>query len=350
MNRLVRPHRVLVFGLLLALLLAACGQGGTGGTAPTVSVSEQPTAMAEQPTAMAEQPTAMAEQPTAMAEQPTAMAEATGTIKVGSKDFTEEFIVAELYAQLLEDAGFTVERKLNLGGTPIAHPALVQGDIDLYPEYTSTGLLEVLKKEPIKDAKQIVEAVRKDYETQFKVTWLEPSPFNDSNTFAVTQDTATKHGLKTFSDLFAKAGELILGGPAEFPERGDTKNLETVYGGQISSFKEYKQLGTGSLRYDGLKSGEVDVIVAFGTDGRIKGDGLVVLQDDKGAYPIYQIAPVVRQDTLAKYPKIAEVLNKLAPLLTDEVMSGLNFQVDADAKEPAAVAKAFLESNGLLTK
>jgi osmoprotectant transport system substrate-binding protein len=91
--------------------------------------------------------------------------------------------------------------------------------------------------------------------------------------------------------------------------------------------------------------------VAFGTDGRIKGDGLVVLLDDKGAYPIYQIAPVVRQDTLEKYPQIAEILNKLAPLLTDDVMSGLNFQVDGpEAKEPAAVAKAFLESNGLLTK
>jgi osmoprotectant transport system substrate-binding protein len=307
--------------------------------------------MAEEPTAMAEEPTAMAEEPTAMAEEPTAATAggATGTIQIGSKDFTEEFIVAEIYAQLLEDAGFTVERKLNLGGTPIAHAAIVAGDIDLYPEYTSTGLLEVLQQDPIKDAEEIVETVRKGYEEQYQLTWLEPSPFNDSNTFAVTQEIAEQHSLTTFSDLFAKASELRLGGPAEFPERGDTKNLEQVYGAQISEFKEFKQLGTGSLRYDALKNGEVDVIVAFGTDGRIKGDNLVVLQDDKGAYPIYQIAPVVRQDTLEEFPQIADILNKVAPLLTDDVMSGLNFQVDGpDKKEPADVARTFLEEQGLL--
>ena len=337
MSTFVRPYRVLALALLLALVLTACGQGTTtGGTAATSAPPAAATAAVE---------------PTAMAEEPTAATAggATGTIQIGSKDFTEEFIVAEIYAQLLENAGFTVERKLNLGGTPIAHAAIVAGDIDLYPEYTSTGLLEVLQQDPIKDAEEIVETVRKGYEEQYQLTWLEPSPFNDSNTFAVTQEIAEQHSLTTFSDLFAKASELRLGGPAEFPERGDTKNLEQVYGTQISQFKEFKQLGTGSLRYDALQNGEVDVIVAFGTDGRIKGDNLVVLQDDKGAYPIYQIAPVVRQDTLEEFPQIADILNKVAPLLTDDVMSGLNFQVDGpDKKEPADVARTFLEEQGLL--
>lgn len=333
MTTFVRPYRVLTLAVLLALVLSACGGATTGGTTGATTTGGATTA-AEQPTTAGG-----------------ATGGATGTIKVGSKDFTEEFIVAEIYAQLLENAGFTVERKLNLGGTPIAQAAIVKGDIDLYPEYTSTGLLEVLKKEPIKDSKQIVDTVRKGYEDQFKLTWLDPSPFNDSNTFAVTQDTATKNNLKTFSDMFAKAADLRMGGPAEFPERGDTKNLEQVYGSQISKFKEFKQLGTGSLRYDALKNGEVDVIVAFGTDGRIKGDNLVVLQDDKGAYPIYQIAPVVRQDTLQKFPQIADALNKVAPLLTDAVMAGLNFQVDGpDKKDPAEVAKAFLTQQGLLKK
>jgi osmoprotectant transport system substrate-binding protein len=340
MNPSIRTYRALLLAALLGLVLAACGQGSGTTGAPASAATPQAAASDATP-ALA--PGNATSAPAGGGEK--------GTIKVGSKDFTEEFIVAEMYAQLLENAGFKVEKKLNLGGTPVAQAAIVKGDIDLYPEYTSTGLLEVLKKEPIKDSKQIVDTVRKEYEAQFKLTWLDPSPFNDSNTFAVTQDTATKYNLKTFSDLFAKAPELSLGGPAEFPERGDTKNLEQLYGTQISKFKDFKQLGTGTLRYDALKNGDVDVIVAFGTDGRIKGDKLVVLQDDKGAYPIYNIAPVVRQDTLQKNPEIADILNKLAPMLTDEVMSGLNYQVDGpDKEEPAAVAKAFLEQQGLLKK
>jgi osmoprotectant transport system substrate-binding protein len=275
---------------------------------------------------------------------------ATVTVKVGSKDFTEEFILAEMYALLLEDAGFKVERKFNLGGTPIAHAALVKGDIDLYPEYTSTGLLTVLKEKPLADANAILEAVRKGYQEQFKLSWLEPAPFNDTQALATTKEVSDKNGIKTYSDLSAKAGELRLGGPAEFAERADgIKGLQQAYGG--FQFKEFKQLGTGSLRYEALKNGQIDVVVAFGTDGQISGMGLVLLQDDKHFYPIYQAAPVVRTDVLDKNPKIAEALNKLAPLLTDDVMAGLNWQVDGPTKkEAAAVAKEFLQEKGLLKK
>ena len=271
-----------------------------------------------------------------------------GTIKIGSKDFTEEFIVAEMYAQLLENAGFTVERKLNLGGTPVAQAAITKGDIDLYPEYTSTGLLTVLKQKPIQDPKQIYETVKSGYEQQFKLTWLEPSPFNDTQALAMTQAGSDKFGVKTYTDLSQKAPEMILGGPAEFMEREDgLKGLQAAYGG--FQFKDAKQLGTGSLRYQALLDGQIDVVVAFGTDGALAGNKLVVLKDDKTFYPIYNIAPVIRMDTLQKYPKVAETLNKLAPMLTDDVMSGLNWQVDGpDKKEPAAVAKAFLQQSGLL--
>jgi len=272
------------------------------------------------------------------------------TLKVGSKDFTEEFILAEMYALLLEDAGFKVERKFNLGGTPVAHAALVKGDIDLYPEYTSTGLLTVLKEKPLADPKAIIEAVRKGYKEQFKLSWLEPAPFNDTQALATTKDVSDKYGIKTYSDLSAKAAELRLGGPAEFAERADgIKGLQQAYGG--FQFKEFKQLGTGSLRYEALKNGQIDVVVAFGTDGQISGMGLVLLQDDKHFYPVYQAAPVVRTDVLDKNAKIAEALNKLAPLLTDDVMAGLNWQVDGPTKkEFAAVAKAFLQEKGLLKK
>ena len=270
-----------------------------------------------------------------------------GPVRIGSKDFTEAILVAELYAQVLERAGFTVERKFNLGATPIAHAALLKGDIDLYPEYTSTGLQEVLKDtNRYDDAAAILEAVRKGYEEQFQLTWLDASPFNNTNVFATTADIAQKYGLKTISDLAAHAAELRLGGPAEFPDRVDTQGLDAAYGGFVPTFKEFKPLGTGALRYDALQNGEVDVIVAFGTDGRIAGDKLVVLQDDKNFYPIYNIAPVVRQDTLANNPGIAEALNAVAPLLTNEVMAGLNYQVDGPEKaEPGAVITAYLDKN-----
>src|SRR5919112_1978360 len=117
-------------------------------------------------------------------------------IKVGSKDFTEAFIVAELYAQVLEQAGFTVERKHNLGGTPVAQAAITKGDIDLYPEYTSTGLLTVLKQDPIADPAQILSTVKSEYEQQFQLTWLTASPFNDTNGLATTKEVADKYGIK----------------------------------------------------------------------------------------------------------------------------------------------------------
>jgi osmoprotectant transport system substrate-binding protein len=273
-----------------------------------------------------------------------------GSITIGSKDFTEEFIVAEMYAQVLENAGFTVTRKLNLGGTPIAQAAIIKGDIDLYPEYTSTGLMTVLNKPAMTDPTQIFNTVKAGYEQQFKLTWLTPSPFNDTQALAMTQANADKYGIKTYSDLATKAPQLILGGPAEFLSRADgLPGLQKAYGGFM--FKDTKQLGTGSLRYQALLDGQIDVVVAFGTDGQINGDKLALIQDDKSFYPIYNVAPVVRQDTLAKYPQIATVLNKLAPFLTDSVMSGLNWQVDGPSKmEPAAVAKAFLQQNGLLAK
>jgi osmoprotectant transport system substrate-binding protein len=272
------------------------------------------------------------------------------TITVGSKDFTEEFILAEMYSLLLEEAGFKVERKFNLGGTPVAHAALVKGDIGLYPEYTSTGLLTVLKQPPLADPAAILAAVRKGYKEQFSLEWLEPAPFNDTQALATTKEVSEKYGVRTYSELSAKAPELRLGGPAEFAERADgIKGLQQAYGG--FQFKEFKQLGTGSLRYEALKNGQVDVVVAFGTDGQISGMGLVLLKDDKSFYPIYQAAPVVRADVLQQHPRIAEALNRLAPLLTDEIMAGLNWQVDGpEKKEFAAVAKAFLQEKGLIKK
>jgi osmoprotectant transport system substrate-binding protein len=286
--------------------------------------------------------------------QPTAAPQPAPTeaapVRIGSKNFTEAILVAEMYALALENAGIRVERKFNLGATPVAHTALVNGEIDLYPEYTSTGLLEVLKQAPIADAKGILEAVRKGYEEQFKLTWLEPSPFNNTNALAMTRQRAEELGIRTYSDLVARSGELKLGGPPEFPEREDTKGLMAAYGFDPKFIGDnFVQLDTGALRYEALTKGDIDVVVAFGTDGQINGLGLALLEDDKNYYPIYQIAPVIRQDTLAANPAIAETLNKLAPLLTNDVMSGLNWQVDGpEKKEIADVARTFLQQQGFI--
>ncbi len=315
---MVRSIRFLVaFTTLVGLLLTACG-------AP---------AQTTQPTA---------------APQP-APTDAT-PIRIGSKNFTEAILVAEMYALALENAGIRVERKFNLGATPVAHTALVNGEIDLYPEYTSTGLLEVLKQAPIADARGILEAVRKGYEEQFKATWLEPSPFNNTNALAMTRQRAEELGIRTYSDLVARSGELKLGGPPEFPEREDTKGLMAAYGFDPKFIEEnFVQLDTGALRYEALTRGDIDVVVAFGTDGQINGLGLALLEDDKNYYPVYQIAPVIRQDVLAANPAIAETLNRLAPLLTNDVMSGLNWQVDGpEKKEIADVARAFLQQQGFI--
>lgn len=332
-----RSRQLLVPFLILALLLAACG---TGSTSATSTPSNPPSTGA---------PTSANLPNTGSTPNATGNG-SLGTIIVGSKNFTEEYIVANMYADLLENAGFHVVRKLDLGGTPIAQEAIVKGEIDLYPEYTSTALLTVLKKQPITDTQKLFETVKSDYQKQFNLTWLQPAPFNDTQALAMTQAGSQKYGITNFSELSKKAPQLVLGGPAEFQQRADgLPLLQQKYGG--FQFKEYKQLGTGSLRYQALLNGQIDVAVAFSTDGQIQGYNLVLLKDDKHVYPTYQIAPVVRMDTMKKYPQIAGILNTLEPKLTNQVMSSLNWEVEGPAqKKPADVARTFLQQQGLLPK
>ncbi|GAC1637234.1 MAG: glycine betaine ABC transporter substrate-binding protein [Herpetosiphon sp.] len=350
--------RLSVVSVLAMLVIVACGNGGTvGNSATTASTgAAAKTAGAAPATVGAATTTGSATTKvagsstnvaTSSAGAPSTTGNAGGTIKIGSKNFTEEYILAEMYAQLLESKGLKVERKLRLGATDVAQQALVRGDIDLYPEYTSTGLLTVLKGQPSNDRQQIFNAVKSGYEQQFKVTWLEPSPFNDTQALAMTKAGAAKAGVKTYSELATKANALVLGGPPEFLEREDgLKALQKAYGG--FQFKSTKQLDPG-LRYGALTKGDIDVVVAFGTDGQIGGFDLQLLEDDKHFYPPYQAAPVVRQDTLAAHPEIAGILNALAPKLDDTTMAKLNWEVDGpNKKEPAAVAKDFLTVQGLL--
>jgi osmoprotectant transport system substrate-binding protein len=266
-------------------------------------------------------------------------------VAVGSKDFTEELILGEMYAQILEKNGFNVTRKLDLGGTQVAMEALQRGDIDLYPEYTGTALVTELKQRPGKDARANYDAVKRAYAARYDLVWLAAAPFNDTQALATTQAFATQHGLRTLSDLSRAAPQLRLGAIPEFTKREDAlPGLQKAYGG--FAFKDVKLFDIG-LKYKALESGQVDVVVAFGTDGQIDVDHLYVFVDDKHFWPSYQAAPVVRKATLARYPALAKHLDALAPLLTDDVMRGLNAQVDGQKKDPADVAGPFLRAHGL---
>ena len=268
------------------------------------------------------------------------------TVSVASKGFAEQFILGEMYALLLEDAGFTVERKGALGGTPVLHESLINDELDIYPEYTGTGLLTVLQMDVMSDPGEVFDTVAAEYDEQFSLVWLDPAPMNNTQALAMTEARAAELGISSFSDLAAQAGDLVLAGPPEFAEREDgLPGLQATYGGY--EFSNYLAVDFG-LRYPTLLSGDADVAVAFGTDGEIFANGLRVLEDDKGLYPPYQVAPVVRKAVLDDNPEIADALNKVASLLDDATMQELNNRVTGDGEEPEAVARDFLVSNGLL--
>lgn len=266
-------------------------------------------------------------------------------IKIGSKNFTEQFVVAEIYAQALEKAGVEVERHLNLGATLVAHTALTNGDIDLYPEYTGTALAAVVKGDLSGSADKIYSDVKDFYEKNLKLTLLQPTQINNGYAIITLPETAEKYKLKTLSDLGPVSKDLTFGAEGGFGERKDgLPGLKQTYGIEFKEFKIFAKLG---IRYSALTSKDLDVSYGFATDWQISDNKLVVLDDDKHLFPPYYLVPVVRQDALAKNPKIAEVLNKVSPLLNNETMRELNAKVDRDKEEPADVAAEFLKAKGI---
>lgn len=273
-------------------------------------------------------------------------ATAADAIKVGSKNFTEQYILAEMYAKLLENAGFTVERKINLGGTMIAQQALTSGEIDMYPEYTGTALSAVVKGTMSTDADKVYNDVKTFYAKEFNLTWLKPTGINNGYVIVVRKDTADADKLKTLSDLAKVSKTLVFGGGAEFPDRADgLPGLKRVYGAEFKEFKQFAKLG---LRYDALSQKDIDVANGAATDWQIGSQGLVALDDDKGLFPPYYVAPVVRQKVLDANPKMAEVLNSLGPYLDNATMRVLNAKVEKDHEEAADVAAEFLKEKGLI--
>lgn len=266
------------------------------------------------------------------------------TIKIGSKNFTEQFIVAELYAGALEAAGFKVERKINLGATLVAHEAVRTGAIDLYPEYTGTGLLAVMKGEVSSDAAKVFEMVKGHYEKEFNLTWLPPSKVNNGYAIVVRPEVAAEYKLKTLSDLGKIPGKLSIGAGSEFFDRYDgLPGMKAVYG---IEFKESRQFAALRLRYEALTQKQVDVANGFSTDWQIAAERFTALEDDKNLFPPYYLAPVARME-IAKNAPVVEVLAKVNALIDNPTMQELNRQVEVDKREPRRVAADFLKAKGL---
>jgi osmoprotectant transport system substrate-binding protein len=273
-----------------------------------------------------------------------APASAQQPFRVGSKNFTEQFVLAELYAQALEANGIKVERKLNLGGTLIAHKSLEEKQIDFYPEYTGTILLAVMKQDPMTDQKAVYDKVKADYAARGLVV-LNEAPVNNTYNMVVRPETAAQYKLETLTDLAKVAKELKLGAGPEFRDRKDgLPGLKAKYG---MEFKEDLQMAIG-LRYQALANKQIDVVNGYATDGMISALKLKRLKDDRNLWPPYYVVPVVRKDALDANPMIADVLNRVSAMLSEATMAELNYKVDGDKMEPRDVAKDFLKSKGVV--
>ncbi|MBQ6569992.1 MAG: glycine/betaine ABC transporter substrate-binding protein [Clostridia bacterium] len=254
---------------------------------------------------------------------------AANTIRVASKDFTENEIVAEVYALALEDAGFDVKRVFDVGSSVI-HTSITSNEIDIYPEYTGTGLISILGKDPITDPQAVYDTVKKEYEQQFKITWLDYSAANDGQGLVIRTAVAQEYGIKTISDLQKYASELRFASQGEFDKRSDgIPALEATYGPfNWKSSKVYDN----SLKYEILANDEADVAPAYTTEGRLTEEQFTLLEDDKKVWPPYNLAPVVRDEILKAHPEIAEVLNKVSAAFTTENITALNARVDIDGE------------------
>lgn len=268
------------------------------------------------------------------------------TVTIGSKKFSEQYIVAEMMKMLIEDrTDLNVDLKTSLGGTMICHRAITKGEIDLYLEYSGTALIAILEHEMIKSPDKVYDKVKEEYAEKFGVSWLKPIGVNNSYTITVRKADAEKYGWKTISDLKSMANELVAGFEPEFIERPDGYiALKDVYD---IEFKAVHEMDVG-LMYNAIANGEVDVICGFATDGRIPAYDLTILEDDRQFFPPYYASPIIRTAMLEEHPELENVLNSIAGLLDNETMQKLNFQVDEKHRDPGNVAREFLKTQKLI--
>lgn len=271
---------------------------------------------------------------------------------VGSKNFTEQRVLGYIMMAMLEANGFDCEDKTGLGGTLVARKALENSQIDMYMEYTGTALVTMLKeKEIITDPVACYEHVKARDLEENGLVWLPYMPFNNTYCLMMRRDKAAELGIETLSDLSAYVSQhpkaIRFGTNEEFYARPDGyKPLQKKYDFKFPRDKIIKM--TPGLLYKALKDGQIDVAMGFATDGRIKGFGLTVLTDDQQYFPVYNPAPVVKQETFAKYPELEGIFEKLAAKLDTATMTRLNYEVDGEHKDVKKTAEDWLKSVGLI--
>ena len=269
------------------------------------------------------------------------------TVIVGSKDFSENIVVGEMFAQLIEaKTDLKVDRKLNMGGTFVCFEALKNGDIDVYPEYTGTALTAQLNMDVINDPDEAYRVVSDEFDKQFDIKWLEPMGFNNTYALAITDEAYQKYGVETCSDLAEVSNELVFGSDHEFFNRQDGFDAVTeAYGLEFKGEPTKMDI---SLKYQAIGEGDIDLTNVFMTDGPIRQYNLKVLEDDKSFFPPYYASPIIRNDTLEKHPELEDILNSLAGKIDDEKMIEVNYKVDVEGQAVEDAAREFLETNGLL--
>lgn len=319
LTRLLRVKSLTPLVFIALLLLSACGS--TSGTNTGGNTSSTPGASSK------------------------------GTITVGGKKDIEAQLLTEMYSELLTKAGFKVNEKLAFGNTPFNVAAIKNGDIDLYPEFTATGL-NVLSIPSTYDPQKDYDAVKNGFKQKYQITWLDRSPLNDGYAICTTKTESQKLGVTKISQLAPMVSQLIL----ETPSDGVTfvDNLKKTYGFDTRSFKRTQTVDY-AIGFTTVANNQAQVNVCYGTDATVPQQNFIFLQDDKNGFPAFNPAPIVRDSVLSKYPDVATALNPLAPMLTTDVSIMLQQQVTMKKSSGMSVTQAvkqvardFLKSKGLL--
>ena len=269
------------------------------------------------------------------------------TIHIATKPMSEQFILGEMLALLIEensDLHVKITKGVG-GGTSNIHPAMIKGDFDLYPEYTGTGWLVILKKDTLLPPDQLFSELQKEYSREYGLKWVAPYGFNNAYSLAVSNEMAKKYNLKTFSDLALYPDLFTFGAEYDFYEINDGyADLCAYYN---LKFKKNLDMDIG-LKYEAMKSGKIDVINIFTTDGQLSHANLTTLKDDKHFFPSYYCATIVREETLKEHPELERILEKMNGILTDQEMADMNYKVDVEHRTEREVAVEFLKKKGLL--
>jgi len=312
--------------VVLCLLLAGCGGDGGDDEPAGSSTPAAPAASAKLIRSNA--------------------ANAQTTLRVASKNFTEEFILGEIYAQALKAGGYKVRKQLDLGSELVTFKGLKDDEIDAYPEYTGTALTTFFGVQPDKIPKDEQEAFEqaRDGFAEAGMTALPPTPFTNSNAVGMTQARAAELGVQTISDLRDMAGDLTLSGSRECRRRLDCKlGLEQIYGLRFGRYLPTELPD----RHSVLTSGKADVSIVFSTDGQIAADDLLVLEDDRKLFPPYNVSLILRDEAAeAAGPDLPKIVAQVQQDLSTKVMQELNSRVDLDKEKPAAVAREYLRQFG----